>query len=269
MEEWMTDFAKYLKYQNPVLVDQDEENEPSPTDLLQAAIIRNLQLFADKDEEPFLPYLSNFATLVWNLLVNVTALPKHDVLATTSIRFLSSLVKKLMHKDLFKDEATLRQIVGNIVIPNLMFRESDEERFEDDPSEFVLQEVEGSSSETRRRCSQDLLKAMCFQFENETTAICSEHVTAMLAEANADPANKWAAKDAAVGYNAIRCVVLVKKKNRKLRLNLPVISLLFLALLLIHFIRYADSSIHGYCHPQGKQKRCLRSQQRDHGSGRD
>lgn len=138
MKEWMTDFAKYLQYQNALLVDPEEENEPSPIDLLQAAIIKNLQLYADKDEEPFLPYLPEFATLVWNLLVNVTALPKHDALATTSIRFLSSLVQKLMHKHLFQDEATLRQIVGKIVIPNLMFRESDQERFEDDPREYIV-----------------------------------------------------------------------------------------------------------------------------------
>ena len=123
MQEWMEEFAKYLQYQNPVLTDEDEELEPSPVDALQAAIVENLNLYADKDEEPFLPYLPNFTTLVWNLLLRVTPFPKHDILATTSIRFLSSLVRKLMHKALFQDEATLREIISKIVIPNLMIRE--------------------------------------------------------------------------------------------------------------------------------------------------
>ena len=49
-----------------------------------------------------------------------------------SARLRRFFVQKLMHKSLFQDETTLRQIVLNIVIPNLKFRESDEERFEED-----------------------------------------------------------------------------------------------------------------------------------------
>lgn len=200
MDEWMADFAKYLRYQNPVLLidPEDDSVEPSPIDKLQAAIITNLSLYASKDEEPFMPYLPNFTTLVWNLLMTVSTAPMQDILATTSIRFLSSLVEKLMHKGLFQDPATLQQIVGKIVIPNLMFRDSDEERFEDDPREYIVTEVEGSDSETRRKCSQDLLRAMGRQFEQETAAICLGHVESMLKEYAVDPNEKWKAKDAAV-----------------------------------------------------------------------
>lgn len=198
MGEWMHEFATYLQYQNPILTDESEEMEPSSIDKLQCAIIEVLALYADKDEEPFLEYLQQFTTLVWNLLMNTTSFPKHDSLATKSIRFLSSLVEKLMHRHLFQDEATLRQIVARIVIPNLTFRESDEERFEDDPREYIVTEVEGSDNESRRRCAQELLNSMCRQFETETTVICSEHVAAMLAEYATDPNSKWKAKDAAV-----------------------------------------------------------------------
>lgn len=198
MGEWMAGFAKHLQRQIPAAADPDEQVEPSPLDKLQAAVITNLALYAEKDEEPFLVYLPNFTTLVWNLLVSVTPYPKHDSLATTSIRFLSSLVEKLMHRNLFEGPGVLQQIVGRIVVPNLMFRDSDEERFEDDPREFLVTEVEGSDSETRRRCSQTLLRAMCRQFEQETTAICMGHVDTMLREFAADPDAKWKAKDAAV-----------------------------------------------------------------------
>jgi exportin-2 (importin alpha re-exporter) len=202
MGEWMADFAAHLQRQLPpaALLDPNEEVEPSPLDKLQAAIITNLMLYAEKDEEPFLVYLPNFTTLVWNLLVAVTPFPKHDALATTSIRFLSSLVEKLMHRSLFEDPAVLQQIVGRIVVPNLLFRESDEERFEDDPREFLVTEVEGSDSETRRRCSQNLLRAMCRQFESETTAICVGHINTMLHEFAANPDAQWKAKDAAVRF---------------------------------------------------------------------
>jgi exportin-2 (importin alpha re-exporter) len=200
MAEWMGEFAKYLQYKNPTLTDESEESEPSPVDLLQGAIVENLSLYADKDEEPFLPFLPQFTTLVWNLLISLTAYSKHDMLVTKSIKFLSSLVQKLMHRELFQEEATLREIVARIVIPNLLVREVDEERFEDDPHEFIVTEVEGSDSESRRKGSQDLLRAMCRQFETQTTAICLEHSGSMLAEFAADN-TKWTAKDAAVSMH--------------------------------------------------------------------
>ena len=198
MEAFMVEFKKYLQYKNPILEDPNEEDEPSPVDKLQAAIIDILELYASKDEEPFLVFLPELSSMVWNLLIGASNLPKNDILVTKSIKFLSLLVQREMHRGLFKEEATLRQIVLNIVIPNLMFRESDEERFEDDPREYIVTEVEGSDSESRRRCSQDLLKAMCRKFEAETTAICSEQINLMLADYATDPANKWKSKDAAI-----------------------------------------------------------------------
>lgn len=94
-----------------------------PIDNAQVAVVQNLNLYSSKDEEPFLPFLPKFTSLVWNLLMNVTALAKHDALATISIRFLTGLVGKLMHKGLFEGEGTLAEIFGKIVIPNLMIRE--------------------------------------------------------------------------------------------------------------------------------------------------
>lgn len=54
--QWMEAFAKYLQYNNPLLVDNSEENDPSPVDRLQAALVDNLKLYADKDEEEFIPF---------------------------------------------------------------------------------------------------------------------------------------------------------------------------------------------------------------------
>jgi len=198
MSEWMDEFSKYLTYTNPLLTDADEEDEPSLIDDLQAAIVENLHLYASKDEEAFIPFLPTFTSLVWNLVLGISSYSKHDILATTCIKFLSSLIEKLMHKKLFQEEGTLRQIVSKIVIPNLMIREIDVEQFEDDPQEFIIGDIEGNDTESRRKCSQNLLRAMCRQFDTETTAICSEHITSMLSEFTAAPTSKWAAKDAAI-----------------------------------------------------------------------
>lgn len=204
INEWMEAFAKFLHYKNPMLIDDSEEDEPGPVEKLQAAIIENLKLYADKDEECFIEFLPNFTQLVWNNLMSLSTYPKHDSLVTTSIKFLSSLVEKKMHNHLFQSDETLKQIITNIVIPNIMVRESDEEKFEDDPQEYLVTEIEGSDSESRQRCSRDLLGAMCRQFEEQTTNLCKHHITEMLAQFHANAGN-WKAKDTAVRYFVLAC----------------------------------------------------------------
>lgn len=54
----------------------------------------------------------------------------HDVLATTCIKFLTLVVGKQIHKELFGAEDTLTEIVKNIAIPNITMRAADEETFE-------------------------------------------------------------------------------------------------------------------------------------------
>jgi exportin-2 (importin alpha re-exporter) len=197
MAHLMGVLKKYLQYNNPVLLDDTEDDEPGPIDKLQSAIIDILKLFVERDEEPFQPFLPEFTTLVWSLLISKTTLPKHDQVVVTSIKFLSIMVGRQMYGDLFKETSTLQQIVANIVIPNMTIRYSDEENFEDNPQEYIMTELEGSDTESRRRGSRELLGAMCRQFEAQTTSICTEHMTTMLAEFGADKSN-WIRKDTAV-----------------------------------------------------------------------
>lgn len=68
---WMGEFAKYLSYANPLLVDANEENEPGAIEQLQAAVLENLNLYATKYEEVFEPFLPQFTQLVWKLLMEV------------------------------------------------------------------------------------------------------------------------------------------------------------------------------------------------------
>jgi exportin-2 (importin alpha re-exporter) len=75
-------------------------------------------------------------------------------------------------------------------------------------------ELEGSDNESRRRCSRDLLKAMCRVFEARTTAICSEHITRLIGELIADP-TKWMSKD-----GTIKIVPSVFRRSMELELRI-------------------------------------------------
>ena len=59
INEWMSEFNCLLQYENPLLHDDSEEDEPGAIDLLQQAVVENLNLYAEKYEEEFKHFLRN------------------------------------------------------------------------------------------------------------------------------------------------------------------------------------------------------------------
>ena len=96
MSAWMDEFAKFLSYTNPLLVDDTEEDEAGVIERVQAAVIENLNLYASKYEEEFAPHLPLFTQLIWKLLIEVNHQSKYDLLATQAIKFLTAVCGKQM-----------------------------------------------------------------------------------------------------------------------------------------------------------------------------
>eukprot|EP00903_Cladosiphon_okamuranus_P009495 g9047.t1 len=199
MAPWMEGFHTYLEvYANPLL-DQPEGSEaPGPIERVQAAIVENIRLYTDKYDEEFEPHLRPFTQGVWGLLMKVSAGKHHDILATTCIKFLTLVVGKQIHKDLFGQEETLTEIVKKIAIPNITMRAADEELFEFNPEDYISGDMDGGDNETRRRGACDLLRGMCKHYEESTTRICSAFVSGMYQEYSVNREANWRSKDAAL-----------------------------------------------------------------------
>ena len=198
IKEWMDVFLQFMSFKNATLSDPDEEDEPGPIEKLQTAIVQNVNLYAEKYEEEFGDYLPGFTTAIWALLTTVGGQTKYETLASCGIKFLASVVSKNHYATLFSSGDSLTQIVEQIVVPNLLLRESDEDLFEDNPTEWIQKDLEGNDSDTRRRCAVDLVRGMGKTFEVQTTQICGGRIMAMLQDYSTDPANKWRSKDAAL-----------------------------------------------------------------------
>lgn len=193
--EWMEEFMKFLTYKNVHLVDTNEDSEPGPIEKLQAAILENLTLYATKYEEEFNPYLGMFTQAIWQLLMEVGPQQKYDILATSSIKFLSSVCSKQMNVSLFTDQI-IKDIVEHIVVKNITATEADEELFEDNPTDYIRKDMEGSDSDTRRRSAMDLVRALHKFFGTQTSQYCVGYIDAMLN--NYNKTMDWKAKDAAL-----------------------------------------------------------------------
>jgi len=196
MSLWMPRFLELLTLDNKLLVTDDDE--PGVLEELRSQICDNIGLYAHKYEEEFQPYMQQFVTAVWNLLLSTGSQTKYDLLVSNAIQFLASVADRPHYKNLFEDENILRSICEKIIVPNMELRECDVELFEDNPEEFIRRDLEGSDVDTRRRAACDLVKGLSKHFEEKITQIFGSYVQSMLQQYNANPAQNWKSKDAAL-----------------------------------------------------------------------
>eukprot|EP00731_Ephydatia_muelleri_P027401 Em0019g274a len=155
LEPWMNHFHDLLTTDNK-LVESDDDTEPGSLELLKSQICETVAMFAQKYDEDFSGYLPKFVQAIWNLLVTTDIKPKHDGLVSNALEFLASVSERPAYKDLFANPSTLQSICEKVILPNLQFREADEELFEDNPEEYVHRDLEGSDVGTRRHSACNL-----------------------------------------------------------------------------------------------------------------
>ncbi|KAF7308719.1 Importin N-terminal domain-containing protein [Mycena chlorophos] len=212
-------FHKFLSWSPPGLaVDADETTPSLPsqvkTGILQIAELY-LQLYADKLHGT--NTIESFMQGVWTMIAeNKMQSLADDGLVSQSLRFLSATIRSTQYAASFTG-ASLSAIIKSIVVPNVFFRESDEEMFSDDPLEFIRSSLTdattstaglaagGSDGRTRRQAAADVLKALVSSgIEQETTVEIQNWVQTGLAQyANASAEDRvqgqaWKAKDSAV-----------------------------------------------------------------------
>ena len=197
LEPWMTHFHTLLTTDNKLL-ETDSEEEPGALELVKAQICEIVAMFAQKYDEDFETYLQNFVQSIWTLLVTTDTKPKHDLLVSGALEFLASVCERPTYKELFADESTLTSICEKVIVPNMYFRQADEELFEDNPEEYVRRDLEGSDVGTRRYSSCNLVRGLCKFFEEQVIGIFNGYITLMLQQYGQDPAKNWKAKDAAL-----------------------------------------------------------------------
>ena len=195
MPQWMPLFSEVLYYQNPLLVDDSEDMAAGPIERLQAAVLENINLYVGKYEEEFMPYLEGYTQTVWKMLMEVGPQQKYDLLAVSALRFLTTVSSKKMNEKLFTEQV-LKDILQHIVMKNLIASESDEEMFEDNPTEYIRKDMEGSDQDTRRRCAIELVRSLLKYFDQFVSQTCEGLIASLLQQYQTN--GDWKTKDAAL-----------------------------------------------------------------------
>ncbi|PIK43998.1 Exportin-2 [Apostichopus japonicus] len=197
METWMTHFLTLLTKDNPLLHTKDED-EAGPMEFLKSQVCDNVALYAQKYDEEFQPFLPNFVTAVWSLLISTGIQVKYDLLVSNAIGFLALVADRQQYKQLFESAEAMKQICEKIILPNMAFRDADEELFEMNAEEYIRRDIEGSDIDTRRRAACDLVRSLCKFFEAQVTQIFSGYVGVLLQNYSQDVTKNWKDKDTAI-----------------------------------------------------------------------
>jgi len=197
MDVWFTHFLFLIQVDNKLLA-SDSDDEPGTLEMLKAQVCDNMALYVEKYSSDCKDYIPRLFEAAYNLLLTTSMVPKNDVLVSRGLEFLATVISKSDMSQQFSDEALLKKICHEVVVPNVEFRTADEEVFEDNPEEFIRRDIEGSDVDTRRRAASDLVKALCKTNEAQVMALIGSYVQVLLGEYATNPEQKWKMKDSAI-----------------------------------------------------------------------
>ncbi|XP_055337167.1 exportin-2-like [Paramacrobiotus metropolitanus] len=198
---WLQKFSELLDYENNDLR-SDNDDEPGVLNNIKSEICDILTLLAFKYDDDFDPYAAQFVRAVITLLMKTTQLMQDDLLAFSSMEFLSRVLAQNKCRDVFSGEGFLEAVCEKIVIPNIQFRQSDADDFDSNPEEFIRRDIEGSDIHTRRRAAADLVRAANKFHEERVTKCLLTYIENLIIEYQKDSRLYWKLKDSAIFLTA-------------------------------------------------------------------
>lgn len=189
----MSIMHKYLNFNTNLIGDVDDDEEIDILIKTKTAIIELVSLYITRYAEEFDGMIENFITCIWELInVYVTKQQKFDLLAVKILSFLTSISKIIKYQSFFNNEQAIKEIIEKIILPNIAFREVDQETFEDEPITFVRSDLEGSDFDSRRKSSTDFLRELKEVNAQLLTSSVMHYVNQFLAHSD------WRNKDIAI-----------------------------------------------------------------------
>lgn len=192
--EGMEIMYKYLSFESPLLTDPDSDDEIDVLIKVKTSIVELVSLYITRYSDVFEPLIETFITVIWKLINDyITKQQKFDLLVVKVLSFLTTVTKMAQYQHLFNNESSLREMIEKIILPNICFREVDEEQFEDEPINYVRSDLEGSDFDSRRKSATDFLRELKDVNTGMLTNIVLEYVKTFL-----ENKDDWRNKDMAV-----------------------------------------------------------------------
>lgn len=197
INEWLPLFLELLATEKKF---PPHLNHQNVVEDLKAELCEIASLFVQRysDIENFKEYVQKFAQHIWNLLVTTDQDIQYDTLVCTAIRYLVAVAERPESRVLFEDANVLNLLCQRVIIPNLTFREIDEELFDDDPDGYVSKEVSGSDIYSRRQTACNLVQTLGKFLEVQLIETFGRYIEEMLKSYETNRIANWRHKDLAI-----------------------------------------------------------------------
>ncbi|KAI5826864.1 Cse1-domain-containing protein [Schizophyllum commune Tattone D] len=193
----------FMAWSPAELATDPDDTVPSLPSQIKAAVLEIAELYIKlfPDALTQSPAVAAFVQEVWTL-IGSNSLPSigDDPLVAQSLRFISVAIRSGLYRDLFAAKETIAQLVQGVVVPNVALREHEVEQFEDDPMEYIRQDLALASTDvsTRRQAAGDVIQALVSSgYDADATEIVGQWIQKGLADYASNKEN-WGAKDGAV-----------------------------------------------------------------------
>jgi len=199
LEFWIGEQLGYLEISSTEeeLIGDEDADEPGILLKLHAAIFTNLSIFVQKYEEEIQPFLQRIIFVTWNVLVRAKPSNIYSPSVSAGLHVITCMSKGPCHTYLAAD-GVLAQVCENIIVPNVVFQNSDKERFKDDPVDYIRYDLEDAEHVSRRNGVIELIQGLRKHFEQQITDMLASYSAKLLNDYKTDPKANWKQKDAAV-----------------------------------------------------------------------
>ncbi|KAF0990515.1 hypothetical protein HZS_5590 [Henneguya salminicola] len=205
LDEWFSSFLVLLKL-NLNCLSQSNKKIIIKLDKVKAKIIQVGTMFIHKYSEDIQSFTNSLIETVWQLSVTSFREDTLDELVSECINFMRVAFSKTSMATLFEQKDSLINLCTHIIVPNIMVQPHDEERFEDDPDDYVRLELEGDVG-SRRHSTCDFVSALSYTYEDLLVPTFLEFVSQLITKYNENPTSGWKYKDA-----AIRIIIAITNK---------------------------------------------------------
>ena len=164
LQNWMTMFLNILNMQMPGDFEEDLYK-------VKASVLKCLTLMANKYDEDFEPYIEDFCKTVWELLAYTSGKYQYQKFISASLDYFRAVTLKPKISPLI--EQNLTTLFTNLLMPNMILTDIEEELVNQSPADFVRMFLEDANDETQRNAATQLMKVLIKQFPVQVEGILS------------------------------------------------------------------------------------------------
>lgn len=199
MRSWMELIHTLLtmEWLVPMYAQDNDDEDLNELLHMRKACMGTLNLFASHYQEEFAAFMPPLVKVVWDLANAAPGGGFADEYVSSLMKFLSIIARSRDHAVVDGDQV-MPAIVRAVVVPNVIMRASDVERFDEDGAEYMQRDLLGADIHTRRKAAADLLKAFNSHQERSACALGMESIQTLTQRASAGAPDAVQLKEAAI-----------------------------------------------------------------------